>query len=411
MTKVFCHIGKIYQTRPANQPALTGSRLADIPYISNAFLRVNTEGRITEVGKMADFEEKSVEQNIDLKGRTVLPCFVDSHTHLVFAAGRQDEFVMKIKGKSYEDIAAAGGGILNSAKKLQNTSFEQLLEGATERVASAVACGTGAIEIKSGYGLTTEAELKMLQVISALKTRFDIPIKATFLGAHAFPSKDHEKYMDTLLFEMLPEIYKQQLADYIDCFCEQHYFSPSQMQSLLEKGAEYDLKPKVHVNQFNALGGIKVAVACGALSVDHLEVLTHEDLEALKGSPTLPVVLPGCSFFSKLPYAPAKKMISEGFPLVLASDFNPGSAPSFNMAFVNTLACVQMGLLPEEAFNASTYNAAFALELDNEVGSITPGKRANFIVMQANKDLYDFSYHFGNPYIDKVYINGKTFQP
>lgn len=409
MPTVFTNIGKIYQTRPSQQPILTGSKLAEVPSEANAFLRVSDQGRILEVGSMQELQVDWNEQMIDLKHRTILPCFVDSHTHMVFASGRQEEFVMKIKGASYEDIAAAGGGILNSAKKLQETSFEQLLEDASRRVSSAIASGTGALEIKSGYGLNTAAEIKMLQVIAALNERFDIPIKATFLGAHAFPNKDQDKYMHSLIHEMLPEIHAQQLAHYIDCFCEKNYFNPMQMKQVLEAGAEYGLKPKVHVNQFNAIGGIKVALDCGALSVDHLEVLTEEDFADLKDSTTIPLALPGCSFFSKLAYSPAQQIISEGLPLVLASDFNPGSAPSFNMAFINSLACIQMGLLPEEAFNATTFNASFALELENEVGSITKGKRANFIVAQPDFHLYDLSYHVANPWIDQVFINGKVF--
>ena len=314
---------------------------------------------------------------------------------------------MKIKGMDYQAIAEAGGGIVNSARKLQEAPIEQLLESAKQRLSEAISAGTGAIEIKSGYGLTLEAEIKMLKVIAHLKEDFDIPIKATFLGAHAFPHADHEKYMNTLLQEMLPEIYSQKLANYIDCFCEEGYFSPDQMCHILEAGEKYELKPKVHVNQFNAIGGVEKAIEFGAVSVDHLEVLPDDEIILLKDSDTIPVALPGCSFFINIPFAPARKIIENGLPLVLASDFNPGSAPSFNMSLINSLATMKMKLLPEEAFNATTYNAAFALELENEVGSITKGKRANFIVAKANKNLNSIAYNFGVNWIDEVFINGE----
>ncbi len=382
--------------------------MADVPFLENAWMTVK-DGLIEDFGKMEDFAPSENEETVDVKDCIITPTFVDSHTHLVFAQDRDEEFVMKIKGMDYQSIAQAGGGILNSAKKLQETPLEVLVERASARLNEAIKAGTGAIEIKSGYGLTTAAELKMLKVIAHLKQDFKIPIKATFLGAHAFPTEDKERYMQTIIQEMLPEIFSNQLADYIDCFCEKGYYSVDQMRTILEAGQKFDLKPKVHVNQFNAIGGIEKAIEFGALSVDHLEVLPDEEITLLKDSDTLPVALPGCSFYLNIPFAPGRKMIDNGLPLVLASDFNPGSAPSFNMSTINSLACIRMKLLPQEAFNATTFNAAFALELENEVGSITKGKRANFIIGKKDKTLNSISYNFGVNWIDKVYLNGEEF--
>lgn len=408
MTKTFINISQLVQVREAGTNILRGAMMADVPSLENAWLKVE-DGIISGFGPMNAFQADDHEDVIDLKGRMVTPTFVDSHTHLVFAEDRDEEFVMKIKGMDYQSIAKAGGGILNSARKLQKMSLEELTDKAAQRLREAVRSGTGAIEIKSGYGLSMEAEIKMLQVISRLSEMFPIPIKATFLGAHAFPDKNHEKYMTTMLQEMLPEIYSQQLADYIDCFCEEGYYSVDQMDRILEAGEKFDLKGKVHVNQFNSIGGIEKAIEHGAVSVDHLEVLTDEEINLLKDSDTIPVALPGCSFFIRIPYTPGRKIIDNGLPLVIASDFNPGSAPSFNLSFANSLGCLKMGLLPEEAFNATTFNAAFALEMENEIGSFTQGKRANFIVAKAGKNLNSISYNFGVDWIDAVYINGEAF--
>ncbi|MCO6357954.1 imidazolonepropionase [Roseivirga pacifica] len=408
MQKSFINIGKLYQVRPEGTNLLRGAIMADVPFLENAWMTVK-DGLIEDFGKMEDFAPSENKETVDVKGCIITPTFVDSHTHLVFAQDRDEEFVMKIKGMDYQSIAQAGGGILNSAKKLQETPLEVLVERASTRLNEAIKAGTGAIEIKSGYGLTTTAELKMLKVIAHLKQDFKIPIKATFLGAHAFPTEDKERYMQTIIQEMLPEIFSNQLADYIDCFCEKGYYSVDQMRTILEAGQKFDLKPKVHVNQFNAIGGIEKAIEFGALSVDHLEVLPDEEITLLKDSDTLPVALPGCSFYLNIPFAPGRKMIDNGLPLVLASDFNPGSAPSFNMSTINSLACIRMKLLPQEAFNATTFNAAFALELENEVGSITKGKRANFIIGKKDKTLNSISYNFGVNWIDKVYLNGEEF--
>lgn len=408
MTKTFINISQLVQVREQGTNILRGAMMADVPSIANAWLKVE-DGTISDFGTMDTFQPEGGEEVIDLKSRMVTPTFVDSHTHLVFAEDRDEEYVMKIKGMDYQSIAEAGGGILNSARKLQRMSLEELTERAAVRLNEVIRSGTGAIEIKSGYGLTMEAEIKMLQVISRLSEIFTIPIKATFLGAHAFPDRDQEKYMNTMIQEMLPEVYSQQLADYIDCFCEEGYYTVEQMDRILEAGEKFDLKGKVHVNQFNSIGGIEKAIEHGAVSVDHLEVLTDEEISLLKDSDTIPVALPGCSFFIRIPYTPGRKIIDNGLPLVIASDFNPGSAPSFNLSFANSLGCLKMGLQPEEAFNATTFNAAFALELESEVGSITKGKRANFIVAKAGKNLNSISYNFGVDWIDDVYISGDKF--
>lgn len=406
MTKVFTNISALYQTREHSEQIARGTFMAEVPSIENAFIK-SYDGLIQSFGTMDELIIEESDQVIDLNGRIVTPTFVDSHTHLVFAADRDEEFVMKIKGMDYQAIAEGGGGILNSARKLQDTSFDHLLANAKQRLTEAIASGTGAIEIKSGYGLSFEAELKMLQVIAELKRAFSIPIKSTFLGAHAFPTKDKDAYMKMLIEELLPEISRQGLADFIDCFCEAGYFTVEQMCSLLEAAEKYGLQPKVHVNQFNSIGGIEKAIEYGAVSVDHLEVLSEEEISQLKNSDTIPVALPGCSFFLNIAFTPGRKIIDNGLPLVIASDFNPGSAPSFNMSMINSLACSKMKLLPAEAFNASTFNAAFALQLEKEVGSITQGKWANFIVSKAGRNLNSIAYNFGVNWIDEVYIKGE----
>ena len=407
MTKTFINIGQLLQIREANMPILKGKAMANVPTLENAWLKVEN-GLIKDYGQMDTFAATDTEV-VNLQGKMVCPTFVDSHTHLVFAADRDEEYVMKLKGMDYQSIAAAGGGIVNSAKKLQETPFEELLAAARIRLSDAIAHGTGAIEIKSGYGLNVDAELKMLRVIAQLKKEFSIPIKATFLGAHAFPNQDQEAYIKSIIEEMLPQIQNEQLADYIDCFCEEGYYSVEQMDGILKAGLQFGLKPKVHVNQFNAIGGIQKAIEHQAISVDHLEVLDENEIATLKESSTVPVALPGCSFFLKIEFTPGRKIIDSGLPLVIASDFNPGSAPSFNMSFINSLACLKMGLMPQEAFNASTLNASFALELENEVGSMTIGKRANFIVGKEGKNLNSISYNFANNWIEEVYIQGELY--
>lgn len=388
--------------------------MADFAHIDNAYLLIEN-GIIKEFGAMADLEKSSNSQiinssnQINAEGRLVLPTFVDSHTHIVFARSREEEFVMKIKGATYEDIAAAGGGILNSARRLQEATEDELFEAAWLRLQELISKGTGAIEIKSGYGLTVANELKMLRVVKRLKEKAPIPVKATFLGAHTYPAdykQNHEGYLQLIFDEMLPAIAAEGLADYIDVFCEKGFFSVEETARILEAGAKHGLKAKIHGNQLDYSGGVQVAVAHNAVSVDHLEHAGDAEIEVLKNSNTLPVGLPGCSFFLGLPYTPARKLINAGLPVVLASDFNPGSSPAGDMRFITALGCIQMKLTPEEAFNATTINGAAALELSTQVGSITVGKKANFIITKQIPSLAWIPYAHQNNWIENVFING-----
>lgn len=384
--------------------------MKELPVLTNAWLLVE-DGKIQNFGKMADLPSTiSADQTIDATGKILLPAWIDSHTHLVYAGNREQEFVDRIKGLTYEEIANKGGGILNSAKKLQETSEEDLYQQTAKRLEEVMRMGTGAIEIKSGYGLTTEAELKMLRVIRRLKEHYQLPIKATFLGAHALPQeyKDNRRgYLDLLTEEMLPKVAEEKLADYVDIFCEKGYFTVEDTNRLLSAAKNHGLLPKIHVNQFNAIGGIKAAVEHGALSVDHLEVLTKEDIEHLKGTTTMPVALPSCSFFLGIPYTPARELLDAGLPLALATDYNPGSTPSGNMNLVVSMACIKMKMTPEEAINAATVNAAYALGLSETHGSITKGKAANFILTEAIPSFGFLPYSFGANHIESVFINGK----
>lgn len=389
-----------------------GAEMREVHQIYGAWLRV-INGKIDDFGTMdnyakanASFERVPV---IDCYGRWVLPCYADSHTHIVFAATREEEFVMRIQGKSYEEIAAAGGGILNSAERLACCSPEQLFNDALERIKELVKYGTGAIEIKSGYGLTTESELKMLRVIRVLKETSPIPVKATFLGAHAIPAEykqNREGYLNLLIKEMLPMIALEQLADYMDVFCDQGFFTPEETDRLLEAGYKYGLKPKIHGNELGYTGGVQAAVRNKALSVDHLEYTGQEEIKALLSGNTMPVALPGCSFFLGIPYAPLRTMIDAGLPVALASDFNPGSTPNGRMGFVMALACSQMKLLPEEAFNAATLNGAYAMELSHQLGSIERGKEAHLMVLKSGSSLHHIPYFFGMDQIDMVLLRG-----
>jgi len=340
----------------------------------------------------------------------VLPTWCDSHTHIVYAGDRSQEFVDRINGMTYEEIANRGGGILNSAKKLANASIDDLYKQSAKRVKSVMQLGTGALEIKSGYGLNLASELKMLQVIKRLKEHFKIPIKATFLGAHAFPQEykqNPEAYIDVIINDMIPQVAELKLAEYIDVFCEKGYFSLDQTERILKAGQNHGLIPKIHVNQFNAFGGVALGVNYEALSVDHLEELNEQDISALKNSKTMPVALPSCSYFLSIPYTPGRRIIDEGLPLALASDYNPGSTPSGNMNFVVSTACIKMKLTPEEAINAATINAAYAMGLSQEYGSITKGKKANIIITKPLESYNSLPYDFGNNNIDKVMIHGE----
>ncbi|GAA0872373.1 imidazolonepropionase [Gangjinia marincola] len=388
---------------------VAGAQMNELNTIENAFILVEDE-IIIDYGKMEECMHQESDEIVDCRGSIVVPAWCDSHTHLVYAGNRESEFVDRIKGATYEEIAAKGGGILNSARKLQQTSFDELYEQSRKRLEGIMRMGTGAVEIKSGYGLTTEAELKMLRVIKKLKENYPIQIKATFLGAHAMPTefkKNKQGYTSLLIDEMLPAIADENLADFIDVFCEEGYFSVQEMEQILEAGAKYGLVPKVHVNQFNALGGIAAAVKHNARSVDHLEVLTVQDIKALTGSNTMPVALPGCSFFLGIPYTPARTLINANLPVALATDYNPGSAPSGNMNFVLSTACIKLNMSPTEAINAATLNGAYAMNLEDSLGSIKKGKLANLIITQNVPSLGYLPYSFGEDNVKHVYLKGQ----
>lgn len=392
-----------------NHAPLRGDHLDQLDGIDNAFLAIE-DGRIAMYGAMSDLSGVTDWSNlevIDAEGKYVLPAFCDSHTHIVFAKTREEEFVDRIKGLTYEEIGKKGGGILNSAQKLAALSEEELVASALKRLDEIKAYGTGAVEIKSGYGLSVEAELKMLRVIKTLKEKSDLTIKATFLGAHAFPveyKENQEGYIDLLINEMLPVIVEEKLADYIDVFCERNYFSPEQLDRILTAGVKAGLKPKIHVNQFSILGGVEIGVKHGAVSVDHLEELDDNDMEVLKNSKTIATALPSCSFFLNIPYSPVKRMIENNIAIALATDFNPGSTPSGNMQFVNSLGCIKMRLTPHQSFNATTINGAYAMELGDELGSITLGKKANLMLTKEIPSFDYMAYAFGENCIEQVLL-------
>ena len=408
MTTLFINIKELIQVRDKSVKKVSGKDMSILPVIKNAFMLIEDD-IIINFGSMDNLDVKKADKVIDLSGRLVLPTWCDSHTHLVYADSREEEFVDRIKGLSYHEIAEKGGGILNSAKKLQLKIEDQLYNDAVIRIEEIIKSGTGALEIKSGYGLTLDSELKMLQVIKKLKETFPIPIKATFLGAHAIPSKykeNREEYIELIINNIIPEVASQKLADYIDVFCEKGYFSAEETDRILKAGAIHGLIPKIHVNQFNSVGGVKVGVNNNALSVDHLEVLTDEDISIISKSDTMPVALPSCSFFLGIPYTNARKIIDSNVPLAIASDFNPGSTPSGNMNFVVSLACIKLKMTPEEAINAATLNAAYALNLSKEIGSISKGKLANFMITKPIKSYNFLPYSFGNNSIERIYFNG-----
>jgi len=410
MTTLIVNIKELLQVRENSILKVSGVEMAVLPTIKNAFLLLKDD-IIIDFGSMDDLPKITVDTTIDATGKMVLPSWCDSHTHIVYAGNREQEFVDRINGMTYEEIANRGGGILNSAKKLNETSEEDIYNQSKERLEEVMQLGTGAVEIKSGYGLTIEGELKMLHVIKQLSKNYPITIKATFLGAHAFPSifKENKKgYIDLIINEMLPEIAKNKLANFIDAFCETGYFSVEETEQIMEAGIRFGLKPKIHVNQFNSIGGIQAGVKFKALSVDHLEIMNPEDVEALKGTETIPVALPSCSYFLSIPYAPAREMISAGLPIALATDFNPGSTPSGNMNFVVATACIKMKMTPEEAINAATINGAYAMGISQTHGSITKGKKANLIITKPIPSYYQLPYAFGSNLIDSVILNGKV---
>mgnify|MGYP000200099756 CR=1 FL=1 len=409
MTTLFINIKELIQVRELSEDKVYGKDMGVLPIIKNAFMLIKGH-TIIDFGSMDNLDIRKADKVVDLTGKLVLPTWCDSHTHIVYADSREDEFVDRIKGLSYHEIAEKGGGILNSAKKLQDKTEDQLYNAAVTRIEEIIKSGTGALEIKSGYGLTLDSELKMLQVIKKLKETFPIPIKATFLGAHAIPSKykeNREEYIELIINNIIPKVASQKLADYIDVFCEKGYFSAEETDRILKAGAIHGLIPKIHVNQFNSVGGVKVGVNNNALSVDHLEVLTDEDLSILSKSDTMPVALPSCSFFLGIPYTNARKLIDTNVPMAIASDYNPGSSPSGNMNFVNSLACIQQRMLPREIVNASTLNGAYAMDVHDVLGSIAVGKKASLIITKQLNSLTELFYYFGQNNIDEVIVNGK----
>jgi imidazolonepropionase len=411
MSLLIKNIKFLIQVDNSNRKKVCGVDMKILPFIENAYLYVEN-GKISAFGEMDNLSNIHADKIIDARGKSVMPCWVDSHTHLVFAASREKEFVDRINGLSYEEIALRGGGILNSAKRLRNVSEEELFESAFKRLDEIIRMGTGAVEIKSGYGLSLESELKMLRVIKRLKENSPIPIKATFLGAHALPieyKEDKNSYIDLIINEMLPAIAKENLADYCDVFCERNYFTKNETIKILNAAAKYGIKTKVHAEQLSNNGGVEAGVACDAISVDHLEFVEEKDIAVLKNSNTMPTILPGAAFFLSLPNPPARKMIDAGLPLAIASDYNPGSSPCGNMHFMVSVACIQYKLTPEEAINAATINSSYAIELSEEVGSIAVGKKANIIITKEIPNYHYIPYAFAGNIIDSIIINGEIY--
>ena len=411
MRKVFINIRELLQVRSDCPKKVAGEAMKTLPKIDNAFLAIKDD-YIVDFGSMTDYKTQNNDELIDATDRLVLPSWCDSHSHVVYAGNRSQEFVDRINGLSYKEIAKRGGGILNSAKTLQNASEDELFEQSMARIQNLIELGTGALEIKSGYGLTADAELKILRIIQRIKQETNLKIKSTFLGAHAVPEEfktNKSGYIDLIINEMLPKISQENLADFVDVFCEKGYFDLDDTNQILSAAKTYDLQPKIHVNQFNSFGGVALGVQHNALSVDHLEELSYSDIEALKNSETMPVALPGCSFFLGIPYTPARKLINEGLALALASDYNPGSAPSGNMNFVVSLACIKMKMTPEEAINAATINGAYAMGISEHYGSISVGKKANLILTKKMDSYHQIPYEFGHNPVEKVMLEGNFF--
>jgi len=409
MRILIINIKELLQVRETSIEKVSGADMKVLPTLKNAYLLIENDS-ISDFGEMENLNGITADTTINATGKIVLPAWCDSHTHIVYAGNREGEFVDRINGLTYEEIAAKGGGILNSAKKLQHTPEEELYQQSAKRLEEVMTLGTGAVEIKSGYGLTLEAELKMLRVIKKLAENYPTTIKATFLGAHAFPAEfknNKDAYVSLIVDEMIPKIAKENLAEFIDVFCEDGYFSTQQTDRILTAGKKYGLTPKIHVNQFTIMGGVQIGIKHNALSVDHLEVLDTNDIIALKNSNTMPVALPSCSYFLGIPYTPARKIIDGGLPLALASDYNPGSTPSGNINFVVSTACIKMKMTPEEVINAATINGAYAMNLSKTHGSITKGKKANLIITKPISSYGFLPYAFGSNLIDVVFINGK----
>lgn len=415
MDLLITNISRLVQAGNNPPEKRAGREMSILPVIDNAFLRIKGD-RIAGFGKMQDLETELQKagnrrvKELNAGGRMVFPAWCDSHTHLVYPASREIEYVDKIKGLSYEEIAKRGGGILNSAKKMANIPEDELFESSIKRLNEIASYGTGAVEIKSGYGLTTETELKMLRVIKRLKEASPLTIKSTFLGAHSIPLEyrgKQEEYVDIVINEMIPLVATEELADFIDVFCDKGFFTVEDTERILMAGMKYGLRPKIHANELDYSGGIQVGVKYNALSVDHLEYTGEDEIRALSGSETIPTILPGAAFFLNMPFAPARKMIDAGLPLAMASDFNPGSSPSGNMQLILSMACISYRLLPEEAINSVTLNGAYAMGLQDELGSIAVGKRANLFIAKEIPTIEYFPYYYGTNKVEKVILNGR----
>ena len=407
MSKLIINIKELTQVRYKNISFLTAKEMDTLPSINNAYLLIEN-GKISEFGKMSEISKFDNVETIDAKNKIVLPCWCDSHTHSVYTGNRSDEYLQRIKGVSYQEIANNGGGILKSSRQINSISEDELFFESKNRIEKLIKYGTGSLEIKTGYGLSYDGELKMLKVIKRLKESLPIQIKSTFLGAHAIPKNyKKEEYFRLVLDEMLPDFAKDELIDFVDIFCEKNYFSAEDTKILCNKASELGIASKIHVNQFNSIGGVKVAVDCGALSVDHLEVINKSDINILKQSKTIPVLLPGCSFFLGIEYADAKTLLSNEIPFAIASDYNPGSSPSGNMNFILSLACNKLKLTTEQAINAATINGAYAMGLSHKTGSITKGKIANVIITNEIESINDLPYFYGDNLVDKILINGE----
>ena len=407
MSKLIINIKELIQVRDRNISFVSAKEMDSLPSINNAYLLIEN-GKISEFGKMSEISKIDNVETIDAKNKIVLPCWCDSHTHSVYTGNRSDEYLQRIKGVSYQEIANNGGGILKSSRQINSISEDELFFESKNRIEKLIKYGTGSLEIKTGYGLSYDGELKMLKVIKRLKESLPIQIKSTFLGAHAIPKNyKKEEYFRLVLDEMLPDFAKDELIDFVDIFCEKNYFSAEDTKILCNKASELGIASKIHVNQFNSIGGVKVAVDCGALSVDHLEVINKSDINILKQSKTIPVLLPGCSFFLGIEYADAKTLLSNEIPFAIASDYNPGSSPSGNMNFILSLACNKLKLTTEQAINAATINGAYAMGLSHKTGSITKGKIANVVITSEIESINDLPYFYGDNLVDKILINGE----
>ncbi len=407
------NIRELFQVEETPRLMVVGKDMENIDSIKDAYMIINN-GIIEDFGELSSLKakEKDFDKVVDANNRFVLPSFCDSHTHLVYAGSREIEYIDKIRGLSYEEIAERGGGILNSAKRVQEASEDELYEDALERIDEIIRMGTGAAEIKSGYGLTTESELKMLRVIKRLKENTNIEIRSNFLGAHSFPMEyrnNPDGYVDKVVNEMIPLVAEEGLADFVDVFCDKGFFTVEQTDRILTKGREYGMIPKIHANELDFSGGVQIAVEHKALSCDHLEYIGEAEIEALLGSKTMPTVLPGAAFFLNMIYSPVREMMNAGLPIALASDFNPGSSPSGNMQLILSFACVNYKMTPQEALNATTINSAYAMGISNTHGSIARGKVANFYITKDIPSLEFIPYYYGTNKVDRVFLKGKEY--